>query len=174
MGARASIFFLDSALTYEGVATTTISGLDHLEGEVVYGFANGVDVGPFTVSSGEITLSDATTKATIGLRYETIIKTFEPEILMEEGSSLGVNKNISEIRLGFVNTGGSIYVGRDEDNLRLINELLDNDTLIDILHTEEIPMQADGGWDDGTIIIKSSSSLPMNLTSIIYEIEMGE
>ena len=173
MGARASIFFLDSALTYEGAPATVITGLDHLEGEIVYGFSNGEDVGPFTVTSGAITLSEETTKCTIGLRYKTTVKTFEPEVMMDDGTSLGINKNISEVRLNFLNSGGSIYVG-DGDDVRLRNELLDYASINEILHTEEVEISTDGGWNSGQITIETESSLPMNLTSIIYDLELGE
>jgi hypothetical protein len=75
----------DSHVIYSGVATTTISGLDHLEGEevVVWGWntvtpfidvdgnAVGRDLGTFTVTGGAITgLASAVTDACVGLAYE--------------------------------------------------------------------------------------------------------
>ncbi len=49
--------FLDSQLAYSGSATTTISGLDHLEGQVVSVLANGATHPDRTVSGGSITLA---------------------------------------------------------------------------------------------------------------------
>lgn len=66
----------DSYVTYTGAATTTITGLDHLEGEQVVVWANGFDVGTdddgeliYTVSGGLITLDVAATNVVVGLPY---------------------------------------------------------------------------------------------------------
>jgi hypothetical protein len=53
--------FLDSALSYSGSAVTTISGLDHLEGQTVSILANGATHPDKTVSSGSITLDRSST-----------------------------------------------------------------------------------------------------------------
>jgi len=47
-------FSIDSGLTYDGAATTTITGLDHLEGETVKVWANGGTHPDVVVSSGSI------------------------------------------------------------------------------------------------------------------------
>ena len=60
-------FFLDSALTYSGGSTSTITGLDHLEGQTVTVLNNGAVESTKTVSSGSITLTNATTKCHVGL-----------------------------------------------------------------------------------------------------------
>lgn len=68
-GAYTDAVYLDSALSYSGSATATLTGLGHLEGESVMALRNGVPDGPFTVSSGEITLSAETTLAHVGKSY---------------------------------------------------------------------------------------------------------
>lgn len=60
---------LDSHIIYSGASTTTITGLDHLEGEAVYAWSNGDSSGPYTVASGSITLDAAATYAIVGLTY---------------------------------------------------------------------------------------------------------
>ena len=66
----------DSFITYTGAATTTITGLSHLEGESVVVWANGTDIGTtssytqtYTVSSGQIVLPAAYTNVVVGLPY---------------------------------------------------------------------------------------------------------
>lgn len=59
----------DSFILYTGAATTNITGLDHLEGESVVCWANGKDMGAFTVASGAITLPTAQTNVVVGLTY---------------------------------------------------------------------------------------------------------
>lgn len=64
--------YLDAAVLYDGPATTAISGLDHLEGESVLAYADGIEQGPFTVSSGAITLTTAASTVWTGLDYEDL------------------------------------------------------------------------------------------------------
>ena len=59
--------FLDSQLDYNGSATTTITGLDHLEGQTVSILADGSTHPDKTVSSGSITLDRSSTKVKVGL-----------------------------------------------------------------------------------------------------------
>lgn len=60
----------DSFVYYSGVATTTITGLAHLEGREVVVWGNGKDLGVKVVSSGQVTgLSEAVTTACVGIGY---------------------------------------------------------------------------------------------------------
>src|SRR5690606_3050614 len=63
----ADVFYVDSGLTYDGPPTTTISGLDHLEGETVQIAANGASHPDRTVTNGQITLDRPASKVTVGL-----------------------------------------------------------------------------------------------------------
>ncbi len=66
------MFYVDSGLSNEANASTTIGGLEHLVGESVNVLGDGKSLGPFTVSaSGEITLasSSAPTVVHAGLAY---------------------------------------------------------------------------------------------------------
>lgn len=58
---------LDSHLAISQASSTTISGLSHLQGELVYVWANGKDLGSYTVAAGAITVSEAVTTAIVGL-----------------------------------------------------------------------------------------------------------
>lgn len=57
----------DSFITYSGVATTTIP-MAHLEGETVVCWADGYDIGTFTVTGGVITIPSST-NVVAGLPY---------------------------------------------------------------------------------------------------------
>lgn len=68
-------FFIDSGITYSGTATSSISGVSHLEGESVVALSDGyVGVVADAVSSGSITLQEDASKVHIGLAYDSIIK----------------------------------------------------------------------------------------------------
>src|SRR5690606_5043865 len=49
-------FHVDCGLSYDGAAITTVTGLDHLEGEEVVVLADGGVINDLTVSGGSITL----------------------------------------------------------------------------------------------------------------------
>ena len=72
---RAEARCADAHIVYNGISTTVITGLAHLEGQsvVVWGWNNsdtsGRDLGTYTVSSGFITLSEAVQNACVGLAY---------------------------------------------------------------------------------------------------------
>ena len=67
LASQPDAFYVDSGLTYSGAATTTISGLDHLEGETLDVWADGAVHPQCVVSSGSITLDYEATKVQAGL-----------------------------------------------------------------------------------------------------------
>lgn len=66
--------YADSGLTYDGTATTTITGLHHLEGATVKVLADGRYVGEKTVSSGGFSLDVAAAKVQAGLSYTATLQ----------------------------------------------------------------------------------------------------
>lgn len=59
----------DAFYQYSGAATNTITGLGYLEGKVVVVWGNGVDLGVYNVTGGQIVLPQTVTSATVGLPY---------------------------------------------------------------------------------------------------------
>ncbi|PZQ57979.1 MAG: hypothetical protein DI570_18935, partial [Phenylobacterium zucineum] len=78
---RTEGLFLDIAELYQGAATTTIGGLGHFEGEVVFALADGAEVRDLTVASGQITLPHAASKVLVGRPLRRFFKSlpFDPE-----------------------------------------------------------------------------------------------
>ena len=111
--------FLDSHLSYSGSATTTLSGLAHLEGQTVSILADGAAHANKTVSSGAITLDRSATKACVGLSYDSILQTMRIEGGAAEGTSQGKTKRISKVVLRLFETVG-VKVGPSLTNLELI------------------------------------------------------
>ena len=89
-------FFLDSGLTYSGGSTTAISGLDHLEGETVTVLNNGAVESTKTVSSGAITLTNATTKCHVGLAYNSELESVNVEPKSQYGTTQGKRGRIDK------------------------------------------------------------------------------
>lgn len=132
------VWFVDSGLTYSGILTDTITGLDHLEGKIVqvYGneysivyddnvaYGSGIygdgeyrgytDIGvPFaeaTVVGGEIELSGVKVySAIVGLPYTSTFLTFPIELQTQNGFSIGYKKKIYEIDGCFYRTMRGTY-----------------------------------------------------------------
>jgi len=94
------MFFVDSGLSYDSTATDDLTGLDHLEGEDVYVFADAsyyeaVTVGD--VNSGDIALSQTVEVAHAGLGYTSKLITFP----FDTSESLGMRKRLSKVWAAF-------------------------------------------------------------------------
>ena len=98
--------FLDSHLTYSGSATTTLSGLAHLEGQTVSILADGSTHADKVVSSGSISLDRSTSKAVVGLAYDSVLQTMRIEGGAAEGTAQGKTKRISKVVLRLFETVG--------------------------------------------------------------------
>ncbi|MCH9050626.1 MAG: hypothetical protein IIA72_06040 [Proteobacteria bacterium] len=111
---QADAFFVDSGLTYDGSATTTLTGLDHLEGETVAVLADGAVHPDRTVSAGAITLGAAVTKAQAGLAYRSKVQTMRFDAGAVDGTSQGKKSRIHEVTVRLWNTLGA-KLGFDDD-----------------------------------------------------------
>jgi len=111
-----NLFFVDSGLEYSGSATTSITGLDHLEGEVVTIVADGGAHPDRTVTNGAITLQESATNVKIGYGYTANCKTLPVDVQGDLGSSQGSIKKITELTVRFWNTLGC-QAGQELDKL---------------------------------------------------------
>lgn len=112
-------FFVDSGLSYSGSATTTLSGLGHLEGQTVRILGNGATHPDRVVSSGSISLDRSVTAAHVGLGYTAKIKTLDPEVAVEYGPSQGKTRRVERLTFRLVDTF-NLKFGTNEQSLELI------------------------------------------------------
>jgi len=90
-------YFLDSHIVYDGASATTITGLEHLEGETVSILANGGVMADRVVELGAITLDYAVEKAVIGFKYESILEPTLLDINMIDGTRIGRVQRITKV-----------------------------------------------------------------------------
>ena len=109
-------FFVDSGLSYSGGSTSTITGLTHLEGEVVTILSEGATHANKTVSSGQIVLDRSTTRCHVGLGYTSKLVTLPLDAAMAAGTAQGKTKRISEVLLRLYKSLGG-QIGPSETNL---------------------------------------------------------
>jgi len=161
-------FFIDSGLTYSGTAATSISGLGHLEGQVVSILANGATHPNKTVSSGGITLDFAVTKAHIGLNYNSTLQTMRIEAGGTEGTAQGKTKRIHEVVLRLFRTVG-VKVGSSETELDRIpfRSSAQSMSAAIPLFTGDKEIEFRGGFDtDGFVVVQQDQPLPLTVIGI--------
>ena len=167
--ASTSFKFLDSHLSYSGSATTSLTGLSHLEGERVSILGDGATHADKTVSSGAISLDRSVTTACVGLPYNSVLQSMRLEGGAAEGTSQGKTKRISKVVLRLFETVG-VKVGPSLTKLETIpfrttTSLLS--TPVDTLLAGDKEIEFDGDFEsDGFIVIKQDQPLPCSILSI--------
>jgi len=163
-----SFNFLDSQLSYSGSSATTISGLSHLEGQTVSILANGATHPDKVVSSGQITLDRAVTKAKIGLSYTSILKTMRIDAGSQNGSAQGKTKRIYEVTARLFESVG-VEVGPDLNNMERVPFRTSSDPMDQGIppFTGDKEVEFRGNYDtDGFMIVRQTQPLPLTLLSL--------
>ena len=160
--------FVDSALSYSGSSTSTLTGLDHLNGETVRVVANGATHPDEVVASGSITLDRTTTAAKAGLAYTSTLQTMRLDVGSQDGTAQGKTKRIFDVTLRFYETVGA-KVGPDLSNLEEIpfrsSAALMNDPVP--LFTGDKKIEFRGNFEtDGYLFVVQDQALPMTLLSL--------
>ena len=161
-------FYVDSGLTYSGSAATSISGLDHLEGQSVTILADGATHPNKTVSSGAITLDRSSTKVHIGLPYTSLLQTMRIESQSNEGTSQSKTKRINEVTLRLHETVG-VEVGAsltDMERIPFRSSAAAMDTAVPLFTGDKQVEFRDDFNTDGHVYVRQTQPLPLTLLSI--------
>ena len=162
-------FFVDSGLTYSGSATTSITGLNHLEGVTVTILADGSAHADKTVSGGAITLDRSSTKVHVGFGYTSSLETLRMEAGAEDGIAQGKIKRIHGVTARFFQTVGA-ELGPDTDNLDRL-PFRDSSMAMDEavpLFSGDKEISFPSGYDnDAKIVIRQTQPLPMTILAIM-------
>lgn len=168
-------FFVDSGLSYSGAATSTLTGLSHLEGQTVQVFVNGAVHPNRTVTSGQITLDRPATTAAVGLGYVAKARTLDPEVQTENGPSQGKIRRIERVTFRVVDTF-NLKFGVSESNLEIIPfreagsamgsvALFTGDKRMLLQHTPD---------REFNLIIQSDTPHPATILAIMYAMVVSE
>lgn len=164
--------FVDCALKYDGAAATTISGLWHLEGQTVRLLADGATHPDRTVSSGSIALAVSASVVTVGLAYESNVKTLRIEAGAADGTAQGKTKRIHRMAVRLYKTLGLQY-GPDENNLDTLPFRTSADPLGNPpdMYTGDKLFNWNGHYDTlGQIYFRQSQALPFTLLGIFPQL----
>lgn len=155
---------------------TTVSGLEHLEGESVAILADGNVVTGKSVSSGSITLSRGASRIHIGLAYTADIETLD--LTTGHGvqnTTQGLKRSIPFVTIRFERSRG-IFVGPDSSLLTEMKqrefEVYGDPTAL-LTGDKTIDLQSD--WNDnGRVFIRQLYPLPVTVLAVIPEMEVGD
>lgn len=147
---------------------TAISGLSHLEGQVVSILADGAPQPSKTVASGAITLDTRAAVVHVGLGYNSDGKMLRIEAGAADGTALGKTKRTN--RVGFlVHRTLGLKVGPDFDNLESLNFNTAADPLghAPALFSGIIETTFDSNYDfENRICFRQSQPLPSTVLAI--------
>ena len=167
-------FFVDCGSTYDGVATTTITGLTHLEGKTLAVLADGNVLVEKVVKSGVLTLGASYSKVTYGIGYVSDMETLNMDATLRDGTIQGKKIKVSKMMIRFINSRGG-FVGPDADNLKEIHaskRSTYDDPLA--LFSGEQPVTMGGGYTlGGNIFFRQSQPLPVMITALIPQVSVG-
>lgn len=170
----------DSFYEYSGAASTTISGLGHLEGKSVVIWAAGKDLGTKTVTGGQITgLSESVTSAIIGIGYDAQFKSTKLAYGAQLGTALNQRKRINQLGVVLKNTHyQGLRYGPDFDNmdeLPLTQEW--GSIAADTIHEtfDEDTFEFSGDWStDARLCLEASAPRPCTVLACVIGMSTHE
>jgi len=168
--------YLDSALAYSGTAVTTLSGLDHLEGQTVHILADGATHPTKIVSSGSVSLDRSSTDVKVGLGYNSILQTMRLDAGSQNGTSQGKTKRIYEITVRLYESVG-VEVGPNLSDMERIPFRTSADVMDQGIptFTGDKAVEFRGNYDtDGFIFVRQTQPLPLTVLSLYPELQTND
>lgn len=162
--AQEDAFYVDCGVTYAGSATSTVAGLDHLEGETVAVLADGAVHPPCVVdASGTITLQNAASKVHVGLLYKAKGMKMRPEAGAADGTAQGKTKRWNRVVVRLSESAG-LKVGADAARAVAMSDATTLST-----GDQEIPWEP--GYDqDGYIYWEQEQPLPVTILGFMGQL----
>lgn len=168
-------FFVDCGYTYSGVAANVITGLTWLKGQTVSVLTDGAVHRDVVVdSSGQIALDYSTTKAQIGLKYNSDGRTLRIEAGGGDGPAQGKFKRIHRVIVRFFQSVGLQVAPTNSstpypENFR---SSADPMTAPVSLYTGDKRWAWDGSYEtEGQVFWRQSDPLPSNILMLAVQLE---
>jgi hypothetical protein len=165
-------FFVDSGLTYDGAPVSSVSGLDHLEGQTVSVLVDGAAHPNRVVASGSISLQVSGSKIHAGLAAPAVLQTMRIEAGAGDGTAQGKTKRITKVVVRFLATLGA-KAGASESELDEIQFRKPSDPMGQppSLFTGDQMVEWPNGYDfDGYLMIKQDQPLPITVIAMMPQV----
>jgi hypothetical protein len=167
-------YFVDCGLDGSYSGTETVTGLNHLEGEIVSVNADGSDFGTYTVTGGGITFSPELTANNVvaGLPYTAEIETLEIESGSQAGTSQSRVKDIYRVFVRLYRTIGLKY-GESGDEEEV--SFYDPEETEPTLYTGDKDFTYSAGYDrNATVRLIHDYPLPFTLLAIMPDMDTSD
>lgn len=170
-GGQYGALMLDSALSYSGDPTDTLSGLGHLEGKTVSIVGDGAVYAPRVVTGGAISgLYPPVSSADVGLPYVSKLEDLRPALGDQQGTlyarPIGPAQTTVTLleSLGLTLNGDVVPFRRATDPLDVAPPIFTGEKDVHIL-----------GWDrDAKVVIEQTQPLPCTVLAITRTLEIGD
>ena len=176
--AQSSCFYLDAGKSINQSSSTTVTGLNYLEGQEVGLLTNGAIHVNKTVSSGQVTLDIASTIIQVGLPFTPILTTMKIEGGSQQGTAQGKKKKITEVMLRLYNSGG-VQVGTGLGSYPYTDVTQRNTNTPmgtpEPLITDDVRVSIDSPITQaGTLTVTSDEHLPITVIALSPTVEVYE
>lgn len=170
----ADAFFVDCGLTYNGVSTTTVNGLTHLEGQTVSILGDGAVMPQQVVMGGSITLPFACSKVQVGLPITADAIT--TPVVIQGDSSMGQSR-VKNVNKGWIRVfnSGMFYVGPSANKLTPIKSRhFESPGSAPDLITDEVPLTIMSHFSQsGQVMVRQSDPLPLTIVYVATEVAIA-
>jgi hypothetical protein len=168
-------FFVQSGVTYDGAETTTITGLEHLEGETVQVLVDGAAHPDRVVTDGAISLVSGANKVHIGIGYTATIETLDIEAGAATGTAQSRPKLLGKCSVRLKESVGcsvGTAVSQDVIPFRSSDDYMD--TALPMFSGDREVVFPQGWSKEKTVVIKQSQPLPMHVLAIYPKITVSD
>ena len=167
-------FFVDCGLSYNGEATDTLKGLQHLEGKTVSILADGAVMPPQVVKDGTVNLPVEAMKVHVGLPIGADAQTLPLTAAVDHAYGQGRMKNINKIWLRVYRTSG-IFAGQSDTELvEYKQRRTEPPGSPPQTKSEQIEIVLRAQWNaDAQIFVRQIHPLPLTLLSMAAEVAIS-
>lgn len=168
--------FVDSGLIYDGAAATTISGLDHLEGDPLLAVLADGEALVCANATGTITLPHAARVVHAGLPYTSTLSTVRYDFSGPAGSTWARRKSIPKATISFYETLGAV-VGPDTSNLRELDwqaagSVVSAGVPAFFSGDREVALPTSYETDGAVLVIQQTKPWPLTVRAIAAQVEV--
>lgn len=167
--------YVDAALRYAGSATSSITGLGHLEGETVSVLTN-LGVHPdVTVASGAVQLEWPVTAAVVGLACPARLRLARAQVALRLGASEGTKRRVHRLHVRLHRSGG-LKAGATEEALSEVPERVAADPMDAAVPLftglRAVPFAGPNDYE-GDVWLGADGPRPLNVVCLTADLEMA-
>jgi hypothetical protein len=167
-------WFVDSGLSYDSTPASTFTGLDHLNGQTVAVFADGIVQENEIVADGSITLAVTAARVIVGLPFTAKLETLP---IRADPSDYALDKKVLKMFIDFYKTGDVSFGNGPNSTLVDVNFSSGASvTAYEPFLTSSVKLQeytwVFGGMMKQTVLLQSSKPVPLGIRGISLKMEI--